>query len=213
MSATAPDWAVAADAAREADARAAAGMMGAAPDAVMTGGAATEIAFRERAPGAAIIHIGAPFRVNSASPLFSPILLGGDATATAIERDGMLKRASSSISICTRGLSCSPMALRCRCVRGALGRTPSGGHGARPAFRRSSCRAGPRTLRRRRPCWKSSTRRSRRGDRRTRRCSARRKGMRAREDTRAPVFWAGWMVSARRRKPRRRETEKTEKKR
>jgi hypothetical protein len=38
-----------------------------------------------------MLHVAAPFRVNSASPLFSPILLGSDAPATAADRDGLLE--------------------------------------------------------------------------------------------------------------------------
>jgi CHAT domain-containing protein len=91
MSATAPDWSLPADTASESEARAVAAALGSPADAVIAGGAATEEGFRERAPGAAIIHVAAPFRVNSASPLFSPLLLGGDANAAAPDRDGTLE--------------------------------------------------------------------------------------------------------------------------
>jgi CHAT domain-containing protein/tetratricopeptide (TPR) repeat protein len=42
---------------------------------------ATELAVVARAADAAALHIAAPFRINSASPLFSPILLAGSAAA------------------------------------------------------------------------------------------------------------------------------------
>jgi CHAT domain-containing protein len=42
------------------------------------GADATEAALRERLPQADVIHLGAPFRVNGASPLFSPLLLAAD---------------------------------------------------------------------------------------------------------------------------------------
>jgi hypothetical protein len=41
----------------------------------LSGAAATEGKVREAASAAALIHVAAPFRINAASPLFSPILL------------------------------------------------------------------------------------------------------------------------------------------
>lgn len=41
---------------------------------LVTGEAATERAARERAPRAAVLHLATPFRINAASPLFSPLL-------------------------------------------------------------------------------------------------------------------------------------------
>ena len=91
MSATAPGWVVRASEASAAEANSVARAVEAEPGAVVSGGAATEAAFRELAPRAAIIHVAAPFRVNSASPLFSAILLGGDGTAATPAGDGMLE--------------------------------------------------------------------------------------------------------------------------
>jgi CHAT domain-containing protein len=91
MRATAPDWALPTDTTSESEARAVAAALGSPADAVIAGGSATEAMFRERAPGAGIIHVAAPFRVNSGSPLFSPLLLSGDATAPAPDRDGTLE--------------------------------------------------------------------------------------------------------------------------
>jgi hypothetical protein len=45
----------------------------------LSGEAATEAALRERLVDAAAIHVGVPFRVNGASPLFSPAVLAGTA--------------------------------------------------------------------------------------------------------------------------------------
>jgi len=45
---------------------------------IVEGGGATEAALRDRLPGAGMIHLGAPFRINGASPLFSPFLLAPD---------------------------------------------------------------------------------------------------------------------------------------
>ena len=44
----------------------------------LTGQNATESALREHLPSAGVIHIGAPFRINGAGALFSPILLAGN---------------------------------------------------------------------------------------------------------------------------------------
>jgi tetratricopeptide (TPR) repeat protein/CHAT domain-containing protein len=53
---------------------------GAEVDRVLTlvGAVATEAAVAERLPQVDVIHVGAPFRVNGASPLFSPMLLASD---------------------------------------------------------------------------------------------------------------------------------------
>ncbi len=44
----------------------------------LTGPGATESALVERLPAADVVHLAAPFRVNGASPLFSPMLLARD---------------------------------------------------------------------------------------------------------------------------------------
>ena len=201
MSATAPDWAVAADAAREADARAAAGMMGAAPDAVLNGGAATELAFRERAPGAAIIHIGAPFRVNSASPLFSPILLGGETNATAIERDGILEaRELFNLDLHARAVVFTDgAALSMRAAAPSVDTVwwawRAAGVPSIVVPRWTADATATTTLL---EAFYTQIKAGAPADEAMQRA---RKGMRAREDTRAPVFWAGWIVLGPPRKP------------
>lgn len=82
IASTAPGWALRdADAARTEVGKLLALEEGAqqTPDgpAVLTGGDATEARIRERAPEALRLHFASPFRVNAASPLFSPLLLGG----------------------------------------------------------------------------------------------------------------------------------------
>jgi tetratricopeptide (TPR) repeat protein len=71
---TAPGWALrrAEDAARET--ASIAGLYG-EDSFVLEALDATEGAVAERAPAASALHIAAPFRINGASPLFSPILL------------------------------------------------------------------------------------------------------------------------------------------
>jgi len=75
---TAPGWAIRSAASAEQEVHAIAG--GAEADRVqsLAGAAATEAALGERLPQADVIHFGAPFRVNGASPLFSPILVASD---------------------------------------------------------------------------------------------------------------------------------------
>jgi CHAT domain-containing protein len=75
---TAPDWPLrpAESAEREATV-----VLKAHPDGgrlMLAGEAATESNFATRAASAAVLHVAAPFRINGASPLFSPILLAGD---------------------------------------------------------------------------------------------------------------------------------------
>jgi CHAT domain-containing protein len=87
---TAPGWNL-----RSADAasRETAALSGAGKeDLVLLAGAnATEAAFREKTAAASAVHIAAPFRINGASPLFSPIVLAGDPTNRAAEDNGALE--------------------------------------------------------------------------------------------------------------------------
>ena len=53
--------------------------MGITRRTTLTGAAATEATFRNQAAGATLLHVAAPFKINSASPLFSPVLAGGEA--------------------------------------------------------------------------------------------------------------------------------------
>ena len=75
----APEWIVRTpeSAAREIEA-----IAGSGPDPVTTtvvdSAQATEAAVRERIAAADVIHVAAPFRINSASPLFSSVLLAPD---------------------------------------------------------------------------------------------------------------------------------------
>ena len=59
--------------------------------AVVSGADATEPAVREKVAGAAALHIAAPFRINGASPLFSPVLLSGNPSSRTPEDDAALE--------------------------------------------------------------------------------------------------------------------------
>ena len=52
---------------------------------VIEGRAATELASRQALPKAGVIHLATPFRVNGASPLFSPILLSEEPTGSELQ--------------------------------------------------------------------------------------------------------------------------------
>jgi CHAT domain-containing protein len=106
---TAPGWAIRSGAAAEQEAGAIAS--GAAADRVqaLAGAAATEAALREHLPVADLIHLGAPFRVNGASPLFSPVLLAPDpASDGALEaREIMNLDLHATVAVLSDGASMS----------------------------------------------------------------------------------------------------------
>jgi tetratricopeptide (TPR) repeat protein len=58
----------------------------------LSGPAATEASLRGQAAEASMLHIAAPFRMNPASPLFSPVLLAGEpgAVEPPTDHDGVL---------------------------------------------------------------------------------------------------------------------------
>ena len=194
MSATAPDWNVRADAGADAEARAAASTVGVAAEAVLAGAAATEISFRERAAAASLLHVAAPFRVNSASPLFSPILLGGDANAATADRDGLLEarevfdlnlHAGAVVFTDGAALSMRAAALALGVVRWAW---RAAGVPAIVAPRWSADPAATKTLLNE---FYKQIGEGQSVDDALRRAQT---AVRARQETSAPYFWAGWMV-------------------
>lgn len=211
MSATAPDWSVGGDATAEGEARAVAAILGSGSESVITGPAATESAFRERAPGAGIIHIAAPFRVNSASPLFSPILLGGDATPPASAADGTLEarelfdldlhaRSAVFTDGATLSMRAAPAALD---IVGWAWRAAGVPSIVVPRWRGDTT-ATEMFLE---EFYKQLKKGAALDDALQRAATS----VRTKEDTSAPYFWAGWMVLG---PPERTErAEKTEKKR
>jgi tetratricopeptide (TPR) repeat protein/CHAT domain-containing protein len=58
----------------------------------LSGAVATEAALRAHAAGASLLHIAAPFRMNGGSPLFSPVLLAADppGPGASADNDGVL---------------------------------------------------------------------------------------------------------------------------
>jgi hypothetical protein len=194
MSATAPDWNVRSDTVPDVEGRVVANTLGSDPEAVMTGAAATEMAFRDRAPGASWLHIGAPFRVNNASPLFSPILLGGDAIASAADRDGMLEvREVFDLDLHARAaLFTDGAALSMRGAAPALNIVRWAWRAAGvPAIVVPRWAADPAATRTLLEEFYKQIKEGRSVDDALQRAQG---AVRVREDTRAPVFWAGWMV-------------------
>jgi CHAT domain-containing protein len=90
---TSPGWALPADPGVDADVRSIAGLFDVDAVTTLSGAAATETSLRGRAAAASILHIAAPFRINGGSPLFSPILLASDPAVSdpTAENDGVLE--------------------------------------------------------------------------------------------------------------------------
>lgn len=78
IKATAPSWVPRAAGAAEDEARRVASAFGNAA-VIMSAGDASEATLRARMPEATLLHVAAPFRVSGASPLFSRVYLSGSA--------------------------------------------------------------------------------------------------------------------------------------
>ena len=196
---TSPGWALPADRDVGADVRAIAGLFDVDEVTILSGAAATEAALRGRAAAASILHIAAPFRINGGSPLFSPILLAADPAASdpAAENDGVLEmRELMNLDLRARTAVLSDGGTASR--RGAA---PSAGI-VRWAWRA----AGVPTLVLSR--WETDPAEStamlkelyaglKEGEVPEDALQRARSAVRAGEDTRAPYYWAGWMVVGR----------------
>ncbi len=77
---TAPTWALRSPAVGDEEMKAIASVVDTERTLVLNGESATESLVRERLRFADTIHIAAPFRINGASPLFSPLLVVSDST-------------------------------------------------------------------------------------------------------------------------------------
>jgi tetratricopeptide (TPR) repeat protein/CHAT domain-containing protein len=93
IAATSPGWTLPAADAAAAEVHAIGGVFDEGVVTALSGGAATEASVRARAGGASLIHVAAPFKMNGASPLFSPVLLSNDPSATDVQpdNDGVLE--------------------------------------------------------------------------------------------------------------------------
>jgi CHAT domain-containing protein len=86
LTATAPGWTLRTPESASLEVERMVAELGEPAPVVRTGASATEAAFRADASKSAVLHVAAPFRMNSASPLFSPLLFAGDAS-TSPDRD------------------------------------------------------------------------------------------------------------------------------
>jgi len=93
LQATAPGWTLRSSEAPDSEIQAITAVFDQSTATVLSGSAATESSFRDRAGAATMLHVAAPFRMNGASPLFSSILLTPESVdaESAPDRDGALE--------------------------------------------------------------------------------------------------------------------------
>jgi CHAT domain-containing protein len=200
IASTAPGWTLRASDAADVEVRSAiAPFIDPAP-VVLSGAAATEAAVRERAPAASMLHFAVPFRMNGESPLFSPMLLSSDfsaATRQTKDDDGVLETrevmnldlharvAVFSDGAATSMRDASPAADTVRWAWRVAGIPAivlprwAGDAGASSAWMNEMYKA------------------LQSGSEPDAALQRARAAMRADEDTRAPYFWAGWMLIGR----------------
>jgi CHAT domain-containing protein len=203
VNATAPGWTLRPPDAADAEIRAVIVPFSEPPASVLSGAAATETAMRAQAPAASVLHLAAPFRMNGASPLFSPVLLAGEPAPPAGAGSPVERTAENDGVLETREI----MNLNLRAAVAVLS------DGAATSMRDSASAAD--TIR---WAWRAAGvpsivisrwagddaaaakmlaefyKRLKGGE--TPEAALRGAGasLRAREETRAPYFWAGWMV-------------------
>jgi CHAT domain-containing protein len=196
LNVTSPGWTLPDTDAASAEARTIAGLFEESAVTQLAGASATEAALRGQGAGASLIHAAAPFRMNGASPLFSPLLLTADPAAASLpaDNDGVLELREVM-----------NLELRARVVVFSDGGTASL-RGAAPAaeFVRWAWRAAgvPAVVLSR---WRTEPAESMRllkelyvrlkdGSTPEIALEGARAAVRAAADTRAPYFWAGWMA-------------------
>jgi tetratricopeptide (TPR) repeat protein len=188
---TAPGWTI--RGAAVADEEASAIASGAEPDRVqaLSGAAATEAAAGEHLTRADVIHIAAPFRVNGASPLFSPILLAPDpANDGALEaREIMNLDLHAAVAVLSDGASMS-MRDAADEVGAVLWAWRASGVPAIVLPRWATDDAASRVA------MAALHERLRAGDAPDVALQAARARIRASGDTSVPFFWASWMLIA-----------------
>jgi hypothetical protein len=199
VQATAPGWTLRSTDAADAELRTVASVFDDPPPTILSAASATESALRAQAGAAAVLHVAAPFRMNGASPLFSPILLTPDPASPDLpsDRDGVLEVREvmnldlhARVAVFSDGSSAA--------MRGASPAADT----VRWAWRAAGV---PSIVLSR---WgtedtasaamlKEMYVRLKAGDRPEVALQAARTAVRAAADTGAPYFWAGWMVVGR----------------
>jgi CHAT domain-containing protein len=208
VSATAPGWTLRSPDGADAEIRAVGVPFSEPAATVLSGAAATEAAVRAQAPAASALHLAGPFRVNSASPLFSPVLLAVEPApradgaaaapvAPAAENDGVLETREimnldlrSAVAVLSDGAAMSmrdsaPAADTVRWAWRAAG-VPSI---VMPRWAADGAAAAAMLA--------EFYKRLKAGETPENALQGARTTLRAREETRAPYFWAGWMVIGR----------------
>jgi CHAT domain-containing protein len=203
VKATAPGWTLRPTDSADAEVRAVSVPFMEPPASILSGAAATEAAVRAQAPAASALHFAAPFRMNGASPLFSPILLAveparppdaGMQAAHVAENDGLLETREimnldlrAAVAVFSDGAATSmrdaaaaadPVrwAWRAAGVPSIVMSRWAGDEGAGSAL------------------LAEFYKRFVAGEKPDAALQGARSALRGREDTRAPYYWAGWMV-------------------
>ena len=160
---------------------------------VLSGRDASEAALRARLPSASLLHVAAPFRVNGASPLFSRVYLSGGTDGDAADDAALDARevfnldAGAGLAVFTDGTA------------GAMREAASGWPVVQWAWRAAGV---PQIVAAR---WKGDVTvseallaefytRVKTGESAAAALHAAQQAVRAREETRAPYFWAGWVL-------------------
>jgi tetratricopeptide (TPR) repeat protein len=199
VKATSPGWILSDDRPADAEARTIAALFDDDAATTLSGAAATEAALRDRAAAASILHVAAPFRINGASPLFSPMLLarGPGVADRSAENDGVLEmREIMNLDLHARAAILSDRGTVS--MRGAASSTGI----VRWAWRAAGV---PALIL---PRWgidpdestamlKELYARLKDGEAPQAALQGARAAVRSGEHTRAPYYWAGWMVVGR----------------
>jgi tetratricopeptide (TPR) repeat protein len=196
---TSPGWTLPDSDAATAEARSIAGVFEESIASPLAGSSATEAAVRGQMNGATLIHVAAPFRMNGASPLFSPILLTTDPAAANLpaDNDGVLEMREvmnldlhARVAVLSDGGSAS---LRGAAPAAEIVRWAWRAAGV-PSVVLSRWRMEPvESLR----LLKDLYGRLKKGATPEVALEGARTAVRAATETRAPYFWAGWMAVGR----------------
>jgi len=185
---TAPDWVIRTPASADAEVKAV--LEGTDPSraTAIDSTATTEAMVRDRLPSAAVVHLASPFRINGASPLFSPLLLAADpANDAALEaREIMNLDLRARVVIMSDG---SAMSMRESADEVGVVAWAWRAAGV-PALVVPRWAVDEATAT---PFLVELHRRLRAGDRLEQALQSARTKVRSAGDTSAPFFWAGWM--------------------
>jgi CHAT domain-containing protein/tetratricopeptide (TPR) repeat protein len=199
LNVTSPGWTLPDSDAASAEARTIAGVFGESVVTPLAGASATEATLRGQVAGASLIHVAAPFRMNGASPLFSPILLTTDPAAANLpaDNDGVLEMREvmnldlhARVAVLSDGGSAS---LRGAAPAAEIVRWAWRAAGV-PSVVFSRWRMEPAESVR---LLKDLYARLKDGETPEAALQSARTAVRAGADTRAPYFWAGWMAVGR----------------